>query len=261
MLIQHHFLIFDFSNSTLTVSVAGATANDVIGIADRGASSPLIEVDGGAGTVSFGAVDAATQIGTFTVGADARTNLVITLEAAASEASVQELARAIFEPGHVVWRTKWRRGEAWMSVYDGRELYEKRGRARSVRLLRSSDGLNWTSVSGERSPVPVAGGGECAFEFDAAGNLVALVRVEPRGALVCTAPAHRLESWDCTPTPYRHDSPLLVRSGDRFFAIARRSLGPLVDPSGHNAERPSINASIVLGRVAEQQRTRARRPD
>ncbi|MDH3687523.1 MAG: hypothetical protein OEP95_14920 [Myxococcales bacterium] len=138
-------------------------------------------------------------------------------------------SRPIVEPGHVVWRTKWRRGEAWMSVYDGRELYEERGRARSVRLLRSGDGIDWTSVSGAESPVSLPGGGECAFDFDADGNLVALVRVEPRGALVCTAPKDRLEEWDCSPTPYRHDSPLLVRHGDRFFAIARRSLGGRVD--------------------------------
>jgi len=138
-------------------------------------------------------------------------------------------SRPIVEPGHVVWRTKWRRGKAWMSVYDGRELYEERGRARSVRLLRSDDGLEWTSVSGSESPVSLPGGGECAFEFDADGNLVALVRVEPKGALVCTAPKDRLEEWDCSPTPYRHDSPLLVRNGDRFFAIARRSLGGRVE--------------------------------
>jgi hypothetical protein len=138
-------------------------------------------------------------------------------------------SRPIFEPGHVVWRTKWRRGEAWMSVYDGRELYEQRGRARSVRLLRSANGIDWVSVSGAESPVSAPGGGECAFEFDADGNLVALVRVEPRGALVCTAPKGRLDHWDCSPTPFRHDSPLLVRHGDRFFAIARRSLGGRVD--------------------------------
>ncbi len=134
----------------------------------------------------------------------------------------------IFEPGHVVWRTKWRNGVAWMSVYNGQELYERRGKARSVRLLRSSNGIDWVSVSGGESPILQAGGGECAFEFDEEGNLVALVRVEPRGALICTAPAQRLDQWDCDPTPYRHDSPLLVRHGDRFFAIARRSLaGPV----------------------------------
>lgn len=138
-------------------------------------------------------------------------------------------SRPIFEPGHVVWRTKWRHGVAWMSVYDGRELYERRGRARSVRLLRSTNGIDWESVSGAESPVPQPGGGECAFEFDEEGNLVALVRVEPRGALVCTAPKDRLERWDCEPTPLRHDSPLLVRHEDRFFAIARRSFGGPVE--------------------------------
>ncbi len=138
-------------------------------------------------------------------------------------------AQPIFEPGHVVWRTKWRRGQGWMSVYDGRAPYDETERLRSVRLLRSDDGLAWASVSGRDSPVAHAGASECAFEFDAEGNLVALVRVEPRGALVCTAPADRLERWDCSPTPHRHDSPLLVRHGDRFFAFARRSLGGPVE--------------------------------
>jgi hypothetical protein len=134
-------------------------------------------------------------------------------------------SRPILDPGHVVWRTKLRRGRAWMSVYDGRGLYDELGRAGATRLLHSTDGVHWTSTSGERSPIDVGGTSECAFEFDAAGNLVALVRVEARGALLCTAPAGRLERWDCTPTPYRHDSPILFRHGDDFWAIARRNLG------------------------------------
>jgi hypothetical protein len=61
--------------------------------------------------------------------------------------------------------------------------------------------------------------------MDDAGNLVALVRIEARGSLVCTAPAGRLERWDCTESPYRHDSPILFRHEGRTFALARRSLG------------------------------------
>jgi hypothetical protein len=142
-------------------------------------------------------------------------------------------SRPIFEPGHVVWRAKVRRGQAWMSVYDGRALYESLGKAGGTRLLRSEDGLHWTSVSGEESPIDAPGTSECAFELDAEGNLVALVRVEARGSLVCTAPAERLERWDCEPTPYRHDSPVLFwhegPRGPELYAIARRSLGGPLD--------------------------------
>lgn len=133
--------------------------------------------------------------------------------------------RAIFEPGHVVWRAKVRNGRAWMSVYQGREMYGEPGDARRTRLLTSEDGWTWRSVSGDESPIAQGGTGECAFEFDEAGDLTALVRVEARGSLVCRAPADRIERWDCRETAYRHDSPLLFRHGGRTFAIARRNLG------------------------------------
>jgi len=131
----------------------------------------------------------------------------------------------IFEPGHVDWRAKVRSGRALMSVYYGRELYGEPGAQRRMRLLTSDDGLEWRSLSGDESPARPGGTSEAAFELDEAGNLVALVRVEARGALVCTAPAGRLMRWDCDETPYRHDSPLLFRYGGRTFALARRSLG------------------------------------
>lgn len=134
-------------------------------------------------------------------------------------------SRAIFEPGYVVWRAKVRAGRAWMSVYRGSELYEESGGVQRTRLLTSEDGLNWTSVSGEASPISVGGTSECAFEIDDQGNLVAVVRIEARGSIVCTAPAERLERWDCTESAYRHDSPILFREGGQVYALARRSLG------------------------------------
>jgi hypothetical protein len=134
-------------------------------------------------------------------------------------------SRPIFEPGHVVWRTKVRGGRAYMCGYLGRALYEEPGTARRTRLLTSEDGFHWTSVSGAESPVALGGTSECAFEMDDAGNLVALVRIEARGSAVCTAPAGRLERWDCSESPYRHDSPILFAWQGRTFALARRSLG------------------------------------
>jgi hypothetical protein len=139
-------------------------------------------------------------------------------------------SRRIFDDGHVVWRAKARGGRAWMSVYDGRRLYDDLGQAGGVRLLVSDDGIAWRSLSGEESVVPDPGASECAFEFDRAGNLVALVRVEARGAMVCTAPASRLERWDCEPTGFRHDSPILFRQGDAFYAVARRNLAGAFGP-------------------------------
>ena len=131
----------------------------------------------------------------------------------------------MFEEGHVVWRVLEHDGRAWMSVYHGARLYDDLGEAGAVRLLVSDDGQEWVSISGAASPIDFPGASECAFQFDSEGNLVALVRVESYGAMVCTAPADRLTRWDCTPTRHRHDSPLLLREGDAFWAVARRSLG------------------------------------
>jgi hypothetical protein len=136
----------------------------------------------------------------------------------------------IFEEGHLVWRVLEHEGRAWMSVYHGAGLYEDLGRGGSVRLIVSDDGRNFTSISGAESPIDFPGASECAFAFDGRGGLVALVRVESYGALVCTAPAGRLERWDCTPTRERHDSPLLLREGDAYWAVARRSLGGAFAP-------------------------------
>lgn len=150
-------------------------------------------------------------------------------------------SRPVFEPGFVPWRAKVRNGKVWLCGYDGRNLYAELGSAGATRLLVSDDGLTFRSVSGDRSPTAEGGTSECDFDFDDAGNLVAIVRIEARGALVCTAPAGRLERWDCTPTPYRHDSPLLFREGNRFFVLARRSLGgPIARGESVLPEKPAL---------------------
>lgn len=161
----------------------------------------------------------------------------------------------IFEEGHVVWRVLEHEGRAWMSVYHGARLYEDLGRAGAVRLLVSDDGRNFTSLSGAESPIAFPGASECAFAFDASGGLVALVRVESHGALVCTAPAGRLERWDCTPTRERHDSPLLWREGDAFFAVARRSLGGAFAPEAGGLPGRAGLAWSMLRYSATRKRT------
>ena len=65
--------------------------------------------------------------------------------------------------------------------------------------------------------VPLPYGAEVTIiPFDEEGNLVALVRVEARGALICTAPADRLDQWDCTATPLT-----MVRPGPRRISWRR----------------------------------------
>ena len=80
---------FDFSNADLTVSLGGATTLDLLSIANEGTGTGQIGVSGS--NVSY----EGTVIGTFTNGANAQTNLVVTLNGSASEVSVQALVRAV----------------------------------------------------------------------------------------------------------------------------------------------------------------------
>ncbi len=136
-------------------------------------------------------------------------------------------ARPIYKPGYVVWRAKAYGDTAYMSVYYGKGLYdfwkEKTG---ELRLLTSTDGYDWQPVS-EKPQVTEMGAEEGDFEFDDQGNLVAVVRLEMSGALVCTASKDNLGLWTTAYTPYKYDSPLLFRHNGTMYLVARRNIaGP-----------------------------------
>ena len=139
--------------------------------------------------------------------------------------------KPIFKPGFVIWRAKAFQDTAYMSVYYGAGLYTTAERAGEVRLLTSKDGYDWEPIS-EAPQVDQIGAEEGEFEFDAAGNLVATVRLEVKGGLVCTAPKADLAHWKCTYTPYKYDSALMLRHGADFYVIARRNVaGPFEKPA------------------------------
>lgn len=131
--------------------------------------------------------------------------------------------RAIFRPGFVVWRIREHAGRAYMSVYRGAGLYTTSERPGEVRLLVSSDGLEWAPISTEPQ-VSRVGASECDFVFDPEGGLVALVRLEVQGSLVCTARPGRLDEWEQTYSPHKYDSPLLLQQGGEVYAVARRNV-------------------------------------
>ncbi len=134
--------------------------------------------------------------------------------------------RPVFRENYVVWRVKTRGDTAYMSVYYGRNLYGK-GDEGEVRLLRSTDGYDWEPIS-DAPQIADVGAEEGEFEFDADGNLVALVREEVHGGtLVCTAPKEDLTRWETRFTPYKVDSALLFRRGEDFYVLGRRNVaGP-----------------------------------
>lgn len=132
----------------------------------------------------------------------------------------------IFEPGFVVWRAKAHGGKAYMTVYRGGDIYNMATRSGEVRLLTSDDGRVWEPIS-DAPQVDLPAASEAAFAFDDAGNLVATVRLETSGSLVCTAAADNLAQWETHYTPYKYDSAVMFGHAGRFYVIARRNVaGP-----------------------------------
>ena len=129
----------------------------------------------------------------------------------------------IGEKAHVMWCFKQRDGVAYRSVYDGGGLYSLSLDKGDVRLHRSEDGENWTPLS-DKPQVNLPYASECAFEFDEEGNLVAVVRIEMKGSLVCRADADDLGEWTCNFTPFKHDSPVMFRHGKDFYVVSRRNV-------------------------------------
>jgi len=131
--------------------------------------------------------------------------------------------QAIFQPGYVVWRVRTLGEQAYMSVYYGLDIYGKGNRG-DARLLISSDGIHWEPISKEPQ-IDCVGAEEAEFVFDDKGGIVALVRLEVGGgALVCRAPADKINCWECKFTPYKVDSSLMFTHKGRFFVVGRRNI-------------------------------------
>ncbi|MGC9054756.1 MAG: hypothetical protein ACP5KS_12845 [Candidatus Hydrogenedens sp.] len=129
----------------------------------------------------------------------------------------------IFQPGYVVWRVRTLGEYAYMSVYYGLDIYGKGDRG-DVRLLISSDGVLWQPISNEPQ-IDRVGAEEAEFVFDDKGGIVSLVRLEVGGgALVCRAPADKIDCWECKFTPYKVDSSLMFTHKGRFFIVGRRNI-------------------------------------
>lgn len=127
--------------------------------------------------------------------------------------------------GFVPWRMRRRGDEMYMSVYDGRNLYNRHHKG-EVRLLTSRDGYHWSPIS-DQPQTGDKGGEEAEFIFDHAGNLWGTIRLEGAGAQVIYAHRDSLEKWHCFPTRDKYDSALLFRHGRQIFLISRRNLdGP-----------------------------------
>lgn len=128
-------------------------------------------------------------------------------------------------PGYVPWRVRYHQGRYWLSVYDGKNLYNKNHKP-DLRLLYSYDGFQWKPIS-EKPQIQELSAEEGEFIFDKQGNLFSVVRAEGFGSFNCFANADSLHLWQKKYSPFKYDSSLLFEHQEFIFLIARRNLdGP-----------------------------------
>jgi hypothetical protein len=136
---------------------------------------------------------------------------------------------------YIPWRAKSRRGSAWLSTYrNGERIYDFSGLPMTVELLRSDDGRTYSPLRATQPAVLQGGGSETDFEFDARGDLYAVVRNEAGdasgfGSKICTASGADLSRWRCANDPKKYDSPLVFRHRDALYLIARRNVSETGD--------------------------------
>ena len=134
--------------------------------------------------------------------------------------------QAVYEPACVLWRAKVRNGKAYVSMYCGADKeYVGGNDAIGIRFLTTVDGYHFEPVTPGK-PVVSSGGSEMDFDFDAAGDLYAVIRNEAGDgkswqSKVCTAPARDLSAWTCAASDYKFDSPLAFTHQDNIYVIAR----------------------------------------
>lgn len=134
--------------------------------------------------------------------------------------------QVVYEPACVLWRAKVRNGKAYVSMYCGADKeYVGGNDAIGIQFLTTADGYHFEPVTPGK-PVVSTGGSEMDFDFDAAGNLYAVIRNEAGDgkswqSKVCTAAANDLGNWKCQGSDYKFDSPLAFTHQDNIYVIAR----------------------------------------
>jgi len=137
----------------------------------------------------------------------------------------------VLDKGEVHWEMKPRNGKLWMTSYSGSH-YQVRGDVKvDLHLKHSTDGVHW-DAEGDSGRVYRGGVSETAFEFDRAGNIWAVTRLEDGdatgfGSHVAFAPKDNLGEWQfpSVADPNCYMSPKMFRHGDELYLIARYQLG------------------------------------
>jgi hypothetical protein len=126
--------------------------------------------------------------------------------------------------GYVPWRFRVKDGRAYMSAYQGTEMYRFKGGGKKchVRLFVSEDGERWRPAA-EKPEFDERWAEEGEIIFDDKGELWGTIRLEGKGgALVWTENGE--SKWKSKPLPRKYDSALLFNHGKNTFLVARRHL-------------------------------------
>ncbi|MCH2043464.1 MAG: hypothetical protein MK212_04935 [Saprospiraceae bacterium] len=132
------------------------------------------------------------------------------------------IKKSIHLDGYVPWRLKSRNDTLYLSAYYGVNLYKNKHEA-ELRLFQSVDGRKFTPIS-SGAQITTKGAEEGEFEFDAEGNLWAVIRLEGVGAYIAYADKDSLEKWQTWYKMDKYDSALLFAHNDRMYLISRRNL-------------------------------------
>lgn len=134
------------------------------------------------------------------------------------------------EPGFIPWRTKVVDGVPYMIAYNGGEdIYDPGEAHLEVHWLTTSDGYHWRGVNPDQPAVLVGGCSETDFVIQDDGSVIAVCRNEAGdsdgwGSKVCRASPAAPTDWSCVTDPKKYDSPLMFKSGDDIYLVARRTL-------------------------------------
>jgi len=159
----------------------------------------------------------------------------------------------VLTKGEVHWSILNRHGKTFMTSYAGSH-YQLKGEAQvSLYFKQSISGTDWSAV-GDSAEVYFGGVSETAFEFDTAGNLWGVTRLEDGdktgfGSHVVFAPANDLAKWEFPDhaDPNCYMSPKMFRHGNELYLIARRQSGR--QPFGQAGSKRSMTFQRLVNWV------------
>lgn len=163
------------------------------------------------------------ELGTNPVAFEPGRTLMVQRNAQGQWQSPQEL----FSDGFIPWRINHIDGEPVMIGYRGGEnIYEFDAEPVQLFLLTTSDGITWEPFTGENGVVLESGVSETDFVIYNQ-QLVAVGRNEAGdadgwGSKICRADMTSPGEWECQPDPRKFDSPLMLKTIDNIYLIARR---------------------------------------